>query len=260
MTDTTPLNELLQDTPAPAEPALAPEPEAQADAQPEPETPAEDDAPAAAEDATGEQKAPPPGADGKDAASVPIAALLDEREKRKALEARLRNIEAAQQRGREAPQMPDPVTDPDGYSRFVRGMHQQQQAAAQQAAREAMFTMSEVYARDKHGDDVVSAAEEAFQAAVAENPALGHELGRQKHPYDWVVQWHKQQQFAQAVGSDPTAYKERIRQELMAEMGLKPGAKPKAPRAPSLADETSVTGPKPGQAPAMTPLRDLLPS
>lgn len=185
---------------------------------------------------------PPEAVDPNTGRMVPLAELTNERKKLKGerdeerrlrMEAEARakvyqeQIEAARRPPPQAPQprqpvrIPDPVTDPEQYARFV---HQ----TAQQQVFDAQLNASEDRARDKYGDDTVN---EAFQAAQAAG-LVGSQspLLQQRHPWGAMVEWHKQQKALQTIGSDPEAYTKRIEEEVRAKVlaELKAGTAPTA--------------------------------
>ena len=181
----------------------------------------------------GEPEAAPPAAVVEEANKhIPISALLDEREKRQqaAREAEeLRKKLAAYEAERAQPK-PDFYADPEGF------LAQQRQAVQQMVWNERLNT-SEALAKRDHGEELVTAAAEAFKAAAGASPALAAEFSSQSDPYGFVVNWHKRQTVLSQIGNDPDAYRARIEQEirerLLAEM--QPAAPaPKAPP-PSMA-------------------------
>lgn len=169
----------------------------QGEAMPEPQV----EAPAEAALQQGEQ----PAADAPDAAPepvvapepakpepgfIPIAAMLDEREKRQRLERENEELRKAQaERQAKAQPQIDPIIDPEGYQAHV--------ARQVEIGRQRM---SAAMAVDKYGEETVKAAESAFNAALARNPALGQEIADSVHPYDFAVKWHRKQQLASEIG------------------------------------------------------------
>jgi hypothetical protein len=218
---------------APEVEAIQPEPVAEPEGvkEPEPET-----AP--------EVKAAPPAVEEKQSTQVPITALLDEREKRQRAqqEAEYYRRLIEQQKPQEKP---DFYEDPEKFAAV-------QQQTVQQALWNERLNMSEAIVRDKHGDEVVDAATQAFQQALQANPALYAEMRQARNPYGYVVDWHKKQSFLSEVG-DPDRWKQsqiealraQVRAELEAEFTQK--AKPAAPprslaKAPSAGGEANPPG------------------
>lgn len=120
---------------------------------------------------------------------VPISALMDERDRRKAAEDQVRQF---QQRQAPPPAVPDPVEDPQGW--------QAHQANLIDAAEwKAVTSISQLMANKEHGAEAVSAAAQAFAAEAAQKPWLWRDLRQQPHPYEWTVNWHRRHQ---AVSND----------------------------------------------------------
>lgn len=172
----------------------------------------EDQAVPVIEEGKGVTEAAPPAAPDEAHKSIPVTALLDERDKRKEAqrraeeaERRLAEIEAAK-----APK-PDFFQDPEAV------LQHQQQTVQQQLWNERL-NMSEMLARQSYGDETVTKAQEAFIAASRQNPALQMELQRQGHPYDFVIKWHRKNSFMSEIGDDPEAWRQSQREALKAEL------------------------------------------
>ena len=181
-------------------------------AAPAPETAHEPAQPAVAPEMGTGGIATPPVAEPEKPAAIPISALLDEREKRQAAERqaqeyqrRIQEFEAAQK------PKPDFFDNPDAVIAAER-------AQVQQMLWNERLNMSEMLARQAHGDDLVTQAAEAYAQAAKQNPALAFDLQRQPNPYGHVVQLHKKQQALSKIGDDPDAYIERMVQERLAAM------------------------------------------
>ena len=201
------------------------EPKGEKQAEPEAEAPAEPEP---------EPSAPP--APEQEAQRIPLTAMLDEREKRQKAERELeemRRWRAQMEAQKQQPKTPDMYEDPEGYTRY-------QQSMLQQTLWNERLNVSELMARDKYGEELVDQARDAFLAQTKSNPALYVEMQQSRHPYDFVVAWHKRSQFLNEV-KDPdewrNAERERIRQELLAEASQP--SKPKAPP-PSMAKAPAV--------------------
>ncbi len=149
--------------------------------------------------------------------TVPLVALLDERDKRKAEEAARKALEAelASLRAKQAPQepdaIPDPYDDPAGYHSYVQSTLQQQTLAIK-------FELSEAMAKQAHGDDVVESAKEW---AVTQPEAWRMQAASQPNPLDWIVRQHKQAEDLKLYQTDRVAFARRI---LEAEGQLAPDA------------------------------------
>lgn len=161
--------------------------------------------------------------------TVPIAALKDERAKRQAIEAELARLR--EQQAKPAP-MPSPVDDPEGYARHVA-----------EVAFNEKLNVSEMLVRKEHAPEAVDEVIALFRAEAERNPAIGMRLRSELHPWDWMMKEAARIKARQEIGDDPVAYRDRIRQELMAEMQAnKPAvaASPPTTLPKSLAAERSV--------------------
>jgi hypothetical protein len=160
---------------------------------------------------------------------VPISALLDERDKRQAETAKRIDLEAQLQRYQQ-PQQPEQIpTDPSGIIQYAL-------AEQQRIAFNERLNTSELMARQAHGEDIVSEAQQAFLAAVGQNPMLQQQLQGQIHPYDFVVKWHRQHKLMSEIGQDPEAWRkseaEKIRAQVLAELqgqGVQPAPSSQQP-------------------------------
>lgn len=175
----------------------------------------------AEEQTTGEESAPPAPPE-PEPKTVPVAALLDERSKRQALEARLAELEA-----RDAPKL-DLFEDPDAV---LENLKREVMSHADQrwinASRAMVMAAKPDYAE----------REAAFIEMARENPSLSAEMMRSDNPALFAYETARKHAEYQQM-QDIDAYKAKIRAELEAEMAAKNGVAPK----PSLATATSATG------------------
>jgi hypothetical protein len=155
------------------------------------------------------------------------------------------------------PEIPNPAVDPAGYHAYVR-QEQQRDFISH------MLNVSELAAVKEHGKEKVEAMKREFLAAKEQDPRLGEELIKQIDPYGWAMAQVERIRAMRDIGDDPAAYRERIRQEAIAEFqqnggaSLPPRVSPAAGMAPSLASVRSVAG---RSAPAFTgptSLNDIL--
>lgn len=128
---------------------------------------------------------------------VPLTAMLDERDKRKALEAELERLRAAQQ-PQERPSVPDMFEDPDGYTAYQAQVHQQQVINTK-------LDLSEDMARDKFGDEKVEAAKAWALQMFQTRPGFQQEVLSQRHPYKYAVEQYEREQIATSVTPDDFA-------------------------------------------------------
>lgn len=139
---------------------------------------------------------------------VPLKALEEERKGRQDWKEKAIRFEEELKHLRSSPQQSQTQQQP-------------QQAAPltyEQALLNERMNMSEMMVRQQHGDEKISEALATFQAAVAKNPALGAELAQQRHPWQWMYDQATRMKALEEIGSDPAAYRERIRAEIEAEL------------------------------------------
>lgn len=238
-----PLNTLFNDEPTEAEAQVDQEVE-QAESEPEAQTEAAEPAPDAVQDGEkGEPAATPAAVDAK-GQSIPLTALLDEREKRQKAEREAEELRAWRA-DMEARQAQSKQPKPDFFDNPEAAL-QAERASVTYALWNERLNMSEMLARQAHGDELVAEATEAFAAAARQNPAMAMELQRQANPYAHVIQWHKRQQVLSKIGDDPDAYIERLVQERLASMQAAPAqpVQTQRPATPprSIASATSAGG------------------
>lgn len=169
---------------------------------------------------TGEtEPAAPPAAAPEETRHVPIAALLDERDKRKQREQELEDLR------RQLAQFQQPAQKPDFYADPEAAIAAAQQAAIQ-AAVNTKLQLSQHLAIQEFGEETVRAAYEFFDA----NPALSQGLRDHPSPYHEAVRIYRRHKALQEIGDDPEAYKARLREEVRAELESRMAAStPKAP-------------------------------
>ena len=240
MTDAQSIDDMLQET-TPSEPTATAEPAQEAVVE------------------TGDKQSTAPPADAlpalrDDAPHVPRKALEDERKKRQELERQLAEFQSRTTPQPAPQQKPQPQQQPVITQEELERLwwenpaqaaaivqHHATQAAIEHAHRQAELAVvnrelnrSEKRAKAKHGDEIVT-------AATQEALKLGKqaEFIDEDDPYEALVSWYNDFQAAR----DPQSLKERLRAELMAEMGISPNpqapAKPKAQVPRSLASVAS---------------------
>jgi hypothetical protein len=97
----------------------------------------------------------------------------------------------------------------------------QERAAIQAEFQRQREAVQSQFAITRHGEDVVKAAYHALQAARETDPNWGADyqrIMRSPDQYEAMVQWHKRQSVLHEVGTDPEAYKARIRAEYLEEL------------------------------------------
>lgn len=184
--------------------AEQPAPEAPTEPPPADVAPAEEAAPAAVEQPPVEAAAPPapePAPQEKGDKFVPLAAMLDERDKRKALEAELAAMRAKQPAPETA--IPDPYDDPAGFNAYMADL-------TNRTALAVKFDLSEDMAVGQHGEEAVSQAKEWGAERAAQDPTFKHQFLTARNPIDWVVRQHKQAEDLKLYQTDPVAFARRI--------------------------------------------------
>jgi hypothetical protein len=186
----------------------------------------------------------------KDPVSGLKAALDDERGKRRlykehldAVQHRLASMEGQVQtllqqlQAQQRPQQPQqPATPPDWWQdpdvaldyrlRNAVGPVAEQLQQQVRKVEEAMQRQREEYSRiaasQQHGAETVDGAYQALAEHVRSNPAAAEHDWRRimssPHPYDALVQWNIERRALADFGRDPNAYREKLRQELLAEL------------------------------------------
>jgi len=168
---------------------------------------------------------------------VPLAAMMDERDKRKAAEERAARLEQAQQTAPQA--IPDAYDDPEGYLAF-------QQQHLSQALQAQKMELSHYWAVDKHGKDSVESARtwalEKAQTDPGFRAKLEAEMPMQAMPFEWIVQQHKREGLYSQLPTDVNSLDELIEREI-AKRGLT------APAAVAPVAATLQPAPKPTMPP-----------
>ena len=124
----------------------------------------------------------------------------------------------------------DPVRDPEGYTRRMRGV----------VLNERLNT-SEMLALEKHGKDTIDAETEYFQRRTQADPRLWNELYSKPHPYQWMIDNNATARLHEEIGTDPAAYEAKLRAKWEQERGAAPPpVSPAAGLPPSLANARSA--------------------
>jgi hypothetical protein len=168
---------------------------------------------------------------------VPVAALQAERQKSRKYTEHLAQVErelaeqrqqfnqmqqwliAQQQAQQPKPQAPDFWEAPENAIDY-RVRQEVEPIRGLLAKQREEFSM--LQAVDKYGQETVDAAFSDIRQKMATDPA-GTAADYQRimaspHPYGALVDWHKKQQALAEIGSDPAAYKEKLKAELLAEL------------------------------------------
>jgi hypothetical protein len=170
---------------------------------------------------------------------VPLAAMLDERDRRRKAEAELQQY---RQQSQPQVQPPSAWDDPDGFAAY-----QSQQFEERLLVQK--LEMSESIARTVHGEAVDPAKQWAIEQANTV-PGFAQQWIGQANPIDWAVRQHRQTQLISQLGDAPDL--DKAFEKWAAERGfVKAGAAPAAPLQPtvsapsrSVASAPSAGGPQ----------------
>jgi len=158
-----------------------------------------------------------------EAPQAPLAALLDERDKRKAAEERAAFLEAQIRQQQQQAQMPDIVSDPEGFAAV-------QAQQFQQAMLNQTLNTSERFARKEYGAETVESAKTWATQRFASDPLYQQQVLSDPDPYERVVQdWKRDQIFSKV--KDPLEFDEFFAWK--AAQGQLRQAAPAAPATPS---------------------------
>ncbi|MEX3972249.1 hypothetical protein [Paraburkholderia caribensis] len=142
------------------------------------------------------------------ATMVPLKALEEERKGRQDWKEKAIRAEAQLEALRAQPQQ----------TQAQQSTQQPQTMTFEQALLNERMNTSETLLRQQHGDAAIDEMIESFKKQVEQNPALGAELAKQRHPYQWAFDQVKRAKAMEEIGTDPIAYRDRIKAELKAEM------------------------------------------
>lgn len=175
--------------------------------------PVDDSPPPAPEPPAAEQPAPTPEPAPSQPASapvqpppgyIPMAAVLDEREKRQKYERELEDMRRKYEEATRRPPQPlDPIADPEAFERSLN-------ERIERVRWDAITNASLVAATRHHGPEKVKAAEEWLQSELQNNPGIWQQIQRQPDPYDYVVSQHQRTLRLQKIGDDdPEAWAQK---------------------------------------------------
>lgn len=206
-----PTAEPVREPPAPAETGDTPAPE------PRDDRPRDEHGRFAPKPRDEARTEPAPPAGRHDHGPIPIQALLDEREKRQALQRErddyarqlqyLQQLAYQQQRQQEAPPPPDPYSDPQGFREFVRAEARVEADRYRQEALTRHYDWLVADAEQRWPD--YRQAEEAFLVAAKANRALGEQMAQAPNPAAFAYQVGKQMLALRDIG-DPVSYRDRV--------------------------------------------------
>lgn len=103
----------------------------------------------------------------------------------------------------------------------------------QQALKEQQENVSRILAAEKHGEEAINEAYSAL-ASLKGTPQFDanyRQIMSSPHPYGALVDWHQKHKVMSEIGSDPVAFREKIKAEIFAEMKANGGAPASMPAA-----------------------------
>jgi hypothetical protein len=156
--------------------------------------------------------------------TVPLPELLEQRHRaqmaereaqyaREQLAQYQRALEAQQRAMQPQPQPIDPIADPEGFARAVLERQAAQEQRMAEHALHQRANMSEMLARREHGPEKIDAAVQAATQA-----GLNRNFMQQSDPYAALMSWHNAQTVASQVGTNLDAYRQKVREEILAEI------------------------------------------
>ena len=172
---------------------------------------------------------------------VPLTTLLDEREKRQALERKMQKPAV------------EPTPAPDFYDNPQAAVQHEIQPVQKQILQSKLDT-SRFIAEREFGKEKV---DEAF-AYFNEHPDKSAELLNHPSPFHAAVEVYDREKAAKEIG-DPVKYRETLKAEILAEIQAEQVTDELKPlkAAPSLANAASIGG-RPAVPPTLTDLDDIL--
>jgi hypothetical protein len=170
-------------------------------------------------EAQGEEAPPPEGRDRtQDRRGIPPGRLREESDARRVAEAetrelraRLENLERNQRQPpqpQQQPERPDMFADPEGFERQLRA-----DITADFAARHVNASLTD--AREEHGEKFDQAYQDLIRAGQSGDRQTVQQVWDSPNPGRALMRWHNRQQVIRDVGTDPSAYRNKIAQDLM---------------------------------------------
>lgn len=153
----------------------------------------------------------------------------EERKERERLSRELEDLRRSQTQKTQE-QIPDPVDDGQGFQNWTRSQ-------AEEAALSRTLALSADFMEEKLGAEEFGKVKAWWLEQAKRNPNLAIEGVQQANPWRFAYQQYQRAQLLNEVGDDPSAYKARIREKVLAELEQSRPleAQPKALPPPSLA-------------------------
>ncbi len=140
--------------------------------------------------------------------TIPLATALDWRDRFKAAEAKLAEVEAAKQPSK----VPDALDDPDGFNAHV-------DMVADAKATAVMFKMSNAIATREFGKETVDTAIDWATERAKSDPSFVQKYMQNDHPIDWIVRQHKREGLVGGLPDDVSDLDEYVKRRAT-ELGL----------------------------------------
>ena len=201
-------------------------------------------------------EAEPPAA--KESKEVPLAALLDERDKRKELQSELEQLKKAQEEAKQNQEdLPDFWENPQAHLEVIERKFEEKIQQKEQELNARLLQSSMVSAAYRHKD--FDQYREAFAQAAEQNNALVDQALMSPDPGEYIYETGRQ--FAQfdEVGGDIDSLRAKIRAEIMQELAEKDESKKtKLAAVPTpITDETNASAPQEKVEGGPTPLDNI---
>jgi hypothetical protein len=170
----------------------------------------ESEQPAEPEDRQQDRRGIPPGRlrEESEARRAAEAERDAERARVRELDARLRLIEQGNQPKPEPPERPDVFADPVAWEERIRA-----EIEASVAARHVNASLTD--AREEHGEKFDAAYQAIIRAGQSGDRQTVQQIWDSPNPGRALMRWHDRQQVIRDVGADPSAYRNKVAQDLM---------------------------------------------
>lgn len=151
--------------------------------------------------------------------TVPRDALMDERRKRQELEKQLQSMQQQMQRPQQEEERPDWFADPEKASQYFRAEVERSNFATR-------IELSESIVEAQHQD--YAQYRDVFAEAASQDPGLAQRLVQARNPAKFAYETGKRIALMREIGDNPDGYREKLRAEVMKELGMSGGEAPSA--------------------------------
>jgi len=136
-----------------------------------------------------------------------MAAYMAEKKKRQLYEQQLQQLQQRQQK-----QEPEPEFDWTDPKKTIK----QETQRLEQQFTEKLLNMSEYACKQRHED--YDQKYELFTEMALNNPAIINQMLTQADPAEWAYQQASKQAAMREIGDDPVAYREKLKEEIKAQL------------------------------------------